>query len=291
MPRFEWPNGRRCAVALTFDMDGETVPFVLDPPNARRRLSLLSESMYGPRVGMPRLLELLELYEIPATFFVPSFTAELHPNVLERAVGAGHEVGVHGDLHEALHRLSDEEEEAVLVRAKDALTRITGREPVGYRSPSWELKPGTPGLLHRHGFLYDSSLMADDIPYRVAAGDGDLVELPVQWLLDDWAHFGFSAFPPVGNGIASQESVFEIWSAEFDAMYERDCVYVLTMHPFVTGRPSRVALLERLIRFMRGYPRVWFASLEQIARHCADAGTGELVPFPDAVLRGDEAAG
>lgn len=284
MARFDWPDGRICAVALSFDMDGETIPFVADPPNARKRLTLLSESMYGPNVGMPRILRLLDLYELKATFFVPGFTAELHPDVLERVLDEGHELGAHGYMHERPDTLSDEEEEAVLVRSIEVQERLTGRRPVGYRSPAWELKPTTPALLRKHGFLYDTSLMGDDVPYRIEAGDGELIELPVQWILDDWPHFGFSAVPPLGTGISSPEKVFEVWSSEFDGMHKAGSLVALTLHPFVIGRPGRMLLLERFIRYMRGHPRVWFTTLEEIARHCADTGKGKLVRFPEEVL-------
>jgi peptidoglycan/xylan/chitin deacetylase (PgdA/CDA1 family) len=284
MPQFPWPHGHRCAVALTFDMDGETVPFVLDPANARRRLSLMSEAMYGPRVGMPRILDVLEANGLLGTFFVPGFTAELHVDLLKDVVARGHHLGHHGYLHERPDSLSDEDEEAILVRGKEILRSISGHDPIGYRSPSWELKPTTPALLARHGFLYDSSLMGDDVPYRVEAGDRDLIELPPQWILDDWPQFGFSAFPPIGNGIADPDKAFGVWSSEFAGLHRFGGLYVMTMHPFVSGRPSRILLLERLIEYMRSFPDVWFTTLEEIAQHCADTGAGELFEYPKNVM-------
>jgi peptidoglycan-N-acetylglucosamine deacetylase len=282
MTDFPWPNGKRCAAVLTFDMDGECVPFVYDRPNALRRLSLQSEASYGPNVGMPRILDLLGRHGIPATVFVPGFTAELHPDLLREAVAQGHEIGHHGYLHERPDFLDDEEEERILVRGIEVLEGITGVRPRGYRSPAWELKPGSPALLHRYGFRYDSSLMGDDVPYLIDAGeDQRLLEIPVQWINDDWPHFGFSSIPALGTGISSPQKVFEVWSEEFAGYHEFGGCFVLTMHPFVIGRPSRVRLLERLITFINGFDGVWWANLGQVADHALASGAARYRPHPD----------
>ena len=129
MANFPWPNGNRCAVALTFDMDGECIPFVYDPANATRRLSLQSEATYGPNVGMPRIFDLLQRHGIPASFFVPGFTAERHPDLLEEMIRRGHELGHHGYLHERPDFVDEDEEERIMVRGLEVLQKITGRRP------------------------------------------------------------------------------------------------------------------------------------------------------------------
>lgn len=263
MARFTWPDGKRCAVALTFDADGETIPLVMDPERGTERLTLISSATYGPEVGVPRILDALRQFALKATFFVPGFTAELHPEMIQRIVAEGHELGHHGYLHERPDRLSDQEEEAVLARGIEVLERLSGRRPVGYRSPSWELKPSTPGLLKRYGFRYDTSLMGNDIPYLVSTPHGNLLELPVQWVLDDYPHYAMNS-----GGISSPEKVFEVWSSEFAGYHRYNGCYVLTMHPFVSGRPSRVLLLERLIRYINQYDGVWWATLGEIADWC-----------------------
>lgn len=263
-PRFAWPDGKQVAVALTFDADGESLPLVQDPDRGPERLTFVSTGAYGPAVGVPRILESLRHYDLKATFFVPGFTAELHPEMIEQIVEGGHEVGHHGYLHERPDRLSDDEEEAVMVRGIEVLERLTGRKPTGYRSPSWELKPGSPALLKRYGMRYDSSLMGNDIPYLVDTAEGPLLELPVQWILDDYPHYA----PASGGGISSPEKVFEVWSSEFAGYHRYNGVYVLTMHPFVSGRPSRVLLLERMIEYINGFDGVWWATLGEIADYC-----------------------
>jgi peptidoglycan/xylan/chitin deacetylase (PgdA/CDA1 family) len=215
--------------------------------------------------------------DLKASFFIPGFTAELHEDLVQRMLEEGHEIGHHGYYHERPDGLSDEEEEAVLVRGSETIERITGSKPLGYRSPSWELKPGTPALLRKHGFLYDSSLMGDDVPYKAEAGDGELIELPVQWILDDFPFFGLV---PPALGTASPEHVFNVWQEEFDAMVPLNSIFVLTMHPFVSGRPSRVAMLERLVRHMREVDGVWFATLAEIAQYCADNDVCAVQRYP-----------
>lgn len=264
---FTWPTGVRCAVALSFDVDGEAGMLQADPKNAER-LSVMSWARYGPKVGVPRLLDLLKDKEVHATFFVPGYTAELYPKLIERIFAEGHEIGVHGYLHEKLSELDPIEEEAALIRTCTILQNITGRKPVGYRAPWWELNPGSPALLARHGLLYDSSLMDEDRPYILPTAGGDLVEVPIHWTNDDWEQFAFLAEPATGSGVIETcEKAFQLWQEEFDGQYYYKNSFVLTMHPEVIGRPARVLMLGRLIDYMRSHDGVWFTTCEEIARH------------------------
>lgn len=287
MPNFPWPNGNRCAVVLSFDEDGECIPFVYDPKSATKRLSLQSEATYGPNVGTPRIFDLLEKHGLPASFFIPGYTAEHHPDLVREMVARGHEVGHHGYLHERPDFVDEDEEERIMVRGLEVLESITGKRPRGYRSPAWELKPNSPALLKKYGFIYDSSLMGDDEPYLIPAGDTGqtLVEIPIQWINDDWPHFGFCSIPALGTGISSPQKVFEVWSEEFAGYYDFGGCYVLTMHPFVIGRPSRIRLLNRLIEYINGFEGVWWATLEQIAEHVLASNAAKLRPFADLTVK------
>jgi peptidoglycan/xylan/chitin deacetylase (PgdA/CDA1 family) len=269
--RFAWPEGKQVAVALTFDVDGEVIPLVRDPEHGHEKLTLISSAAYGPAVGVPRILDVLKNAGIKGSFYIPGFTAELHPPMVERIIGEGHEIGHHGYLHERPDTLSDDEEEAVLARGIDVLERLTGRKPVGYRSPAWELKVSSPALLKRYGFRYDSSLMGNDIPYLVATAEGDLLELPVQWIIDDFPHFSMNH-----GGISSPQKVFEVWSTEFAGYHRFNGCFVLTMHPFVSGRPSRIALLEQMITYINQFEGVWWATMEEIADYCLAAGNCDV---------------
>lgn len=277
MTQFLWPEGKRAAVALTFDLDGETTAYVRDRENADRRLTLMSESSYGPLVGMPRILDLLELYEVRATFFTPGFTAELHPDLMRR-ITKDHTVGHHGYMHERPDTVDAAHEEAILIRGLEALKSSAGVRPAGYRSPAWEIKPNTPGLLVRHGFTYDSSLMGGDVPYIVRCADGEIIELPIHWTADDWPQFGGM------HGYASPHKAFEVFSEEFHGLFDRGGLFTMTMHPQVSGRPSRLRALEHLIRFMRGFPRVWWATLEDVATWCAHPEVRQTMDVRDAVI-------
>ena len=260
-PRFAWPDGRRCAAMLCFDVDGETTALSEDLQLARRR-TLMSQCEYGPRIGVPRLLGLLDHLAVPATFFIPGYIAEHHPRMVEAVVAHGHEVGLHGYLHEKLVMLSEPEEEAILVRSIALLERLTGTRPTGYRAPWFETNPWTADLLARHGLSYCASEMGDDVPYTHPNG---LVEIPGQWMLEDWEQFAFNADPAWGSVPENCAKVFDLWWREFEAMHDFGCCFVLTLHPWLSGRPSRVRLLEDLVGAMQTKGDVWFARGRELA--------------------------
>jgi peptidoglycan/xylan/chitin deacetylase (PgdA/CDA1 family) len=260
-PRFTWPDGRRCAAMLCFDVDGETTALSEDLKLAQRR-TLMSQCEYGPRIGVPRLLGVLEHLDVPATFFIPGYIAEHHPRMVEAIVARGHEVGLHGYLHEKLAYLNEAEEEAILVRCIEILERLTGTRPVGFRAPWFETNPWTAGLLARHGLSYCASEMGDDVPYAHANG---LVEIPGQWMLEDWEQFAFNADPAWGFIPENCAKVYDLWWREFEAMHDFGCCFVLTLHPWLSGRPSRVRLLEELVSAMQAKGGVWFARGRELA--------------------------
>lgn len=262
-----WPVGVRCAAVLSFDVDGEAGMLQADPKNSDR-ISVMSWARYGPKVGVPRILDMLKAKEVKATFFVPGYTAELYPDLIKRIADEGHEVGAHGYLHEPVSKLDPIEEEVALVKTCTILEQLIGRKPVGYRAPLWEVNPGSSALLARHGLLYDSSLMDDDKPYILPTEAGDLVEIPVHWTNDDWEQFAFLYDPPMGSGVIETcEKAFQLWKEEFDGMYRYGSAFVLTMHPEIIGRPARIIMLERLIDYMRSQEGVWLTTCAEIANY------------------------
>lgn len=265
MSRIKWPNDKKMAVVLSFDVDAETA-FSFDKKN-NSRLSLLSMGTYGRRIGLNRILETLIDYDLPANFFVPGVTAEIDPSVIERIAQAGHPIGHHGYFHERLDTLAPEQEEEILVKGMEVLKKYAGYLPEGYRAPLWEMNPTTPMLLKKYDFKFDSSLMGDDIPYTIDAGEGKkLFEIPVTWLLDDWEQFAYAAEPQMGYAIEDPEKVFRLWTSEFDSLYEEGGCFTLTMHPQLTGRSSRIKLLRKLIEYMMTKPHVWFTTLNEIEK-------------------------
>lgn len=260
-PRFTWPDGHRCAAMLCFDVDGETTALSEDPALAHRR-TLMSQCEYGPRVGVPRLLELLAHLDVPATFFIPGYIAEQHPRMTSAIAEAGHEIGLHGYLHERLHLLDESTEAGVLDRSLNVIAQLGLPRPSGHRAPWFETNQWTADLLASRGLSYSASEMGDDVPYRHANG---LVEIPGQWLLEDWEQFAFNADPAWGFTPENCAKVFDLWWREFEAMHDFGCCFVLTLHPWLSGRPSRVRLLDELVRAMQDKGGVWFARGAEIA--------------------------
>jgi len=199
---------------------------------------------------------------VPASFFIPGYIAENHPKMTGAIAAAGHEIGLHGYLHEKLVTLDEAQEEEILLKSLKILTELGGSRPKGYRAPWFELNPWTPRLLQDHGLRYCASAMGDDVPYRHPCG---LIEIPGQWMLEDWEQFAFNADPAWGAPPENCAKVFDLWWEEFDAMHAFGCCFVLTLHPWLSGRPSRVRLLERLVRAMQEKGDVWFARASEVA--------------------------
>jgi peptidoglycan/xylan/chitin deacetylase (PgdA/CDA1 family) len=280
----------RHIVCLTFDFDaisgfvarGQTSP------------SWISRGEFGPRVGAPRLLALLEHYGIRSTWFIPGHTIETFPGACERVLAAGHEVAHHGWTHRSPASLTREQEEAELVRGNEAVRRLTGRPARGYRSPSWDLSPHSVDLMLRHGFLYDSSLMGDDYtPYYARRGDAielerpavfgeetSLVEMPIHWAVDDAPHFEFvRTETTVRQGLMNASAVLENWVNDYLYMKQHLDWGVLTYtcHPYVIGRGHRLMMLERLLRTLCDNGAVFLAMEDAVNefRQRAAAGSNE----------------
>ena len=262
--RYPWPDGKQCAVVLSFDFDAESGFLFREPEKAKRSLAGLEERRFGARVGVDRILRMLDRQKLPASFFIPGWTVENHLAESKRIRDAGCEIGAHGNVHEAVDFLDAGEEEAVMRTQLRILKQELGVRPAGYRSPSWDVNVRTPGILKAHGFLYDSSLMGNDVPYDVATEHGPLAEVPVQWILDDAPLFRHVY--GASNAIADPARVFDLWSREFAGMHPENGCFVLTCHPFISGRASRIALIEELVTYARKFPGVWFATCEEVAR-------------------------
>ena len=284
--RLSWPGGAQAAASFSFDVDAESAILHAAPSSADRP-GVMSHQSYGPLVGVPRLLDVLDRHSVISTFFVPGYTAERYPGVVRDIVAAGHEIAHHGYLHETLQGVEPSAEAAYLDRGLEALERVAGIRPLGYRAPMWEPTWATAGLLAERGFLYDSSLMDADHPYELAVADvegvASIVEIPIHWALDDWEQYCF--VPGVsGEGlIESPAKVEEMWSLELDAMRDVGGCFTLTNHPFLTGRPSRARALERVVEQAVGYGDVWVTSLAQIAEYVRSLDLEPRVLTPPTV--------
>ncbi|MBI2781675.1 MAG: polysaccharide deacetylase [Chloroflexi bacterium] len=260
----------RLTVALTFDSDA-----ISDGIRRGDSPVKLSHGEFGPRVGVPRILELLERERIPSTWFVPGHTLETFPDNTAAILAGGHELACHGWYHEDFSQLNGEEQSTILERSVEAVRRATGAPPKGFRAPYWALGPVTLDLVLGAGFEYDSSLMADDYrPYRVRLGDqhsmtdgstfgpeSALLEVPISWALDDWPHFEPG---PNRDGLSAPSKVIEIWTGELRYAHEHapGGLLTITMHPECIGRGHRMAMLEQFIAEAKALHGVVFDRLD-----------------------------
>ncbi|GGK45024.1 polysaccharide deacetylase family protein [Salinarimonas ramus] len=287
-PPYRWPDGKRSAVCFTADVDAEAPYLWTSRAGLPQHLGLLEQRRFGPREGLWRILDMLDRLSIKGTFFTPSVVAELHPEILPALVERGHEVGLHGHLHEIVSETTRAEFEDALDRSLAIVEAQTKARPAGFRSPAWEMTPGMIGALKDRGIAYDSSLSGYDHPYEI---DG-LVEIPVQWQIDDAIFFrffggGVDKWPP-----ARAADVGDAWIDEFEAGRAYGQLLMITIHPWISGRAQRVAMLERVLGRVAAQDDVWIATAGEIARwHETSDNAGVyavesgLEPLAEAIAR------
>lgn len=258
-----WPDGARCAFALSFDSDHETNEL----RDGGKSIGRLSWGQYGARVGVPRIAALLARHGVRASFYVPAVTALIYPEEQQTLVAAGHEIGIHGWIHELNSILPYEAERDLMLRASDTLTKITGNRPVGLRTPSWDFSPSTLRIQKEMGLLYDSSLMADEDCYELLlhGEPSGVIEMPVEWVRDDAVYFMMNRFQ-AQRPYTPPTDVFDIFRREFDAAYDEGGIFQLTCHPHIIGYRSRIWILDELIRHAKAKKDVWFATHEEVVR-------------------------
>lgn len=265
--RFPWPGGARAAVMISFDFDAESLWLGKDPAN-EAKLTTMSMGRYGADVGVPRILELLKEREVPATFFVPGWTAEAHPRKVDAILNQGHEIGHHGYLHLPVDHTRPEVIAEEVARGLEALVKVTGLRPRGYRAPGAETCDALFYFLEQEGFLYDSSLRGNVVPYLHPArtpGRRPLVELPENPIGDDTV-FGFATHV-APRPIFGKRQVLEIWNDEFEELCDWGGLFVLTLHPQVTGRALRFAQFREFLDGLLKRTDIWFARGEEVAEH------------------------
>jgi peptidoglycan-N-acetylglucosamine deacetylase len=260
-----WPEDFRCAVIITFDYDAESD----EVRTAPEKIVPITKARYGSTVGLDRIYKVLEDYSLPATFFIPGWVAENYEDDLKEIESRGFEIAGHGYLHEKVSELRMDDERHALERCMQALRQRTKQKEIGYRAPWFDLSTRSLGILSELGYSYDSSLMQQDLPYfltesrqKVPESNSDskkiMVELPVEWGLDD--------FPAFEMHRKSPNQVREIWQAEFDSLYAEGSFYNLTMHPDCIGRPARIQMLRDFVKYMKSKPKVWFATAHEVAK-------------------------
>lgn len=258
-------SSRGFPLLLTFDLDAETMWTARDPAYAQRPV-LMSQGAYGWKTGVPRILDLLRRYDIHSTFFIPGIVVEQRPRTIEAILKGGHEIAHHSYTHRWIVNLTAEEEQEEMARGFEAIKRATSRAPRGYRSPAGEFSPITLGLLQQYRFGYSSNFFDDDSPYllEIDGKRSDIVELPFRWVLDDAPFFQYSIVLP-GRTMHAPSSVLESWKTEFDVLHAEDRMMMVAMHPQLIGQPSRLTVLEGLIRHALSFKNIWIGRCDEIS--------------------------
>ncbi len=262
-----WPNGAKCAVAITFDMDADSFLHLHRPSDSFSRVAAISTLRYGPEIAIERIVESYKQFGIKQTFFVPAWCIEQYPDAVSRMMDGGHEVAHHGYIHEHPNEQTKDEEEYWLCRSIEVIERATGKKPRGSRSPLYNFSTHSTDLLIKYGFKYDASLMGDDVPYILNTTHGELVELPSHWGMDDWPPYVHMSDIDYTMPIKSPQEAIAVFKAEFDAMWEFGGLWVPVWHPFVSGRLARWLEATKLIEYIMSKGNVWFATMEEIAKH------------------------
>lgn len=266
-----WPKGKKCAVAITVNLNGELFWLQLDPScvNMPKTLSL---GQYGMNRGLDRIIDILDNRNIKATFFTPGWIAENYTEKVKNVIDHGHEIGALGYKHENMALLNTQEQKTAIKRGIDAIKTNCGVTPTGFRSPEGELTLDTLRAAKELGLNYSSNLCDDDRPYKKDLGKGtEIMEIPIHWVNYDLPYFAFNYHPafPAGQGrIANYTGVLSNWEDEFDGCREYGLCYVLQLDPAAIGAPGRIGMLEDLLDHIQQYDDVWFATENEICNYC-----------------------
>lgn len=270
-----WPNGAKCACAITFDIDTDSILHLEHRERAPALVSTMSWLQYD-RVAVPRILEMYRRFGLKQTFFYPAWCMERYPHLVDMILKDGHEIAAHGYLHEDPNKLSPAEEIYWLDRQISVIKKYTGKSPRGWRAPLYNFSQYSADYLAGAGMIYDSSLMGDDIPYVLKTQRGNVIELPTHWAMDDWPHYTHAPDMHYSMPIKAPDDAMKVFMSEFEAAYKFGGLWVTVWHPFVSGRLARCARVAEMIEAMLERGDVWFARMEDIAAHvnaCIDNGT------------------
>jgi peptidoglycan/xylan/chitin deacetylase (PgdA/CDA1 family) len=251
---------------LTFDLDAETMWTARDPSYAQRPV-LMSQGAYGWKTGIWRIMELLRRYSISTTFFIPGLVVEQRPQVIEALLKDGHEISHHSYSHAWITKLTPAQEREEMERGFQAIKRATGYAPRGYRSPVGELSPISLSLMKEYGFSYSSNFADSDSPYLLEheGKRTDIVELCWRWVMDDAVFFQYQAGILPGRTLQSPAAVLDAWTNEFDVLHAEDNRFMMVaMHPQLIGQPSRITVLERLIKHALSHNDVWIGRCDKV---------------------------
>lgn len=283
LPRYQWPDGYRAAVVFSADVDVESPFQWANRGKPVKTLGELEQRRFGPRRGLARLVDLLAEFEAKGSFYVPGAVMEAYPWIVPGLLDEGHEVGLHGVFHEAMQTLDDATFDAVLDRSIELLQSQGGAMPVGFRSPAWELAPDQIARLARPAVAYDSSLMGFDHPYRI----GGVIEVPVHWPVDDAIFYRYFGGGRDTSPPTSPAALLDAWRFEFDAVAAAGGLFMITVHPWMSGRASRTEMLRRLFAHIAASSDVWWTTAAEVARWHGEVAGSERFDVAVETVRTD----
>ena len=260
-----WPDNKRIAVMMAFDLDAETMWTTRGDGN-RDHITNLSRGAYGPKQGVPRILDMLDVYGVKATFFIPGVVAEHYPEVVKEIARRGHDIGFHGYLHEESTKTTYEQEDATMHRSEKIIYDLTGQKIAGHRAPGGVIHDYSLRLFLEHGYIYSSNWRDSDGPFlhQIDGKTVPLVELPKDSIFDDTAYDFYTDAAPERYGLKSPDEMFEIWKEEFDSLAVEGRMINFVLHPQFVGRASRVQMLSRLIGYMKSHD-AWLDTNRSVA--------------------------
>lgn len=268
MKSIVWKDDKKCAVAITVNLNGEYFWLSLDPDTINRPKTL-SLGTFGIEIGLERVLDVLEEYDIKSTFFVPGAIIENYPDKIEMLRDGNHEIANYGYKHENFGLLEKDSQRKILEESNKIIKDFTGKFPRGFRVPHGEINKDTYDLLEEMGFDYDSSLMDDYLPYDLSIDDHpyNILEIPIQWQNYDFPYFGFNYSPafPAGQGrIAPYSEVLENWIYEYEGYKEKGLCFVLQIDPQTMGTPGRILILKKFLDYIKEKDDTWIGTCEEI---------------------------
>jgi peptidoglycan-N-acetylglucosamine deacetylase len=265
-----WPDGARCAVAMTWDVDVDSGVNIYNPDRGDTLINSQSQTRYDVHAAVPRICAFLKRQGMRQTFYVPGWCIERYPATMDLILEGGHELALHGYLHERPNEQTAEDELYWLDRGIEAFHRRVGSKPLGWRAPSFAFSKHSLGYLIERGFAYDSSLMGDDVPYMLRHASGQLLELPPDMTLDDWPHYMHNRDFRFTMPISAPARAMEVFRAEFDSAWRHGGMWISVWHPYVSARLARFDAVAELLAHMQAKGGVWFATAAEIAAHVSD---------------------
>ncbi len=262
-----WPDGARCAVAFSFDVDADSVVHASHGEGVLDEQHAIAQMRYDPYVALPRLVKMFAEYSIPVSWFVPGWVIDAYPAEIARILDHDNEIGHHGHYHEWPNKQTLDEERRTLDQGIAAIEKLSGRRPTGYRAPYYGVSRNTFDILIEAGFAYDTSLFADDVPIILDNGKGTLVEVPIPAAIDDYNQYVSSRAFDYLMKVSAPSQALEVYRAEFDAIWAFGGLCVSVWHPAVSGRPAQALAIRELIEHMKDKGDVWFATHDQVAAH------------------------